>query len=122
MKGDDMTQFTIGDVVRLKSGGPAMTVVRLGKSILCEWFTGDATYHREFPAAALVAVAQKGEVLPKQPPLPPGMLTPDVLKEFERICEAYKRDAQPLLMLMPYPDPCPHPEYPDHPWRPRTYY
>jgi len=33
-------QFKIGDLVKLKSGGPAMTVreLRADEEVLCEWF------------------------------------------------------------------------------------
>ena len=36
---DNATQFQVGDVVRLKSGGPDMTVKRLmGVGADCVWF------------------------------------------------------------------------------------
>jgi len=36
------TQFQVGDVVRLKSGGPEMAVKRLmGVGVDCVWFEGD---------------------------------------------------------------------------------
>ena len=39
---DNATQFQVGDVVRLKSGGPDMTVKRLmGVGVDCVWFQGD---------------------------------------------------------------------------------
>lgn len=39
---DNATQFQAGDVVRLKSGGPDMTVKRLmGVGADCVWFQGD---------------------------------------------------------------------------------
>jgi uncharacterized protein YodC (DUF2158 family) len=38
---DNTTQFQVGDVVRLKSGGPDMTVKRLmGVGADCVWFQG----------------------------------------------------------------------------------
>jgi len=41
-----------GDVVRLKAGGPLMTVERIGedtlKMVTCIWFTADNTYQRAF--------------------------------------------------------------------------
>ena len=40
--GDNATQFQVGDVVRLKSGGPDMTVKRLmGAGADCVWFQGN---------------------------------------------------------------------------------
>ncbi|SEI92541.1 YodC family protein [Frateuria terrea] len=34
-----MSDFKIGDVVQLKSGGPAMTITAVGPTTLtCEWF------------------------------------------------------------------------------------
>jgi uncharacterized protein YodC (DUF2158 family) len=56
--------FQIGDVVKLRSGGLRMTVVRIreqfdGVEIECEWFEnlaigGKAKAHGSFPPAALV--------------------------------------------------------------------
>ncbi len=52
----------IGDVVRLKSGGPAMTVVapgaRVGSGVVdCAWFGGDDTFvTAAFPPRALERV------------------------------------------------------------------
>lgn len=36
-----MDKFKIGDVVRLASGGPRMTVVGLGAEVACTWFVCD---------------------------------------------------------------------------------
>ncbi len=50
--------FNIGDVVQVKSGGPAMTVLANGELIECLWFA-DVTeaFHREqLPAICLEAV------------------------------------------------------------------
>lgn len=48
--------FARGDVVMLKSGGPAMTVVGLTKGMVeCEWFDASAAPGaRSYPATALV--------------------------------------------------------------------
>jgi uncharacterized protein YodC (DUF2158 family) len=52
----------IGDVVRLKSGGPAMTVIATGPRaepgvVECAWFDRDHTYARtSFPPRALEPV------------------------------------------------------------------
>lgn len=54
-----MSGFAIGDVVRLKSGGPAMTVTHIGErgGISCTWFPDIdvAPINNIFVAAALVA-------------------------------------------------------------------
>jgi uncharacterized protein YodC (DUF2158 family) len=55
--------FKIGDQVRLKSGGPLMTVVRLPETDLpklpgelgCTWFEGKRHHQKSFPANALEA-------------------------------------------------------------------
>jgi uncharacterized protein YodC (DUF2158 family) len=52
--------FAVGDVVRLKSGGPAMTVVLVGSNdgvpeVICVWFAGSKTEQGTFPAAAVEA-------------------------------------------------------------------
>ena len=34
-------KFKIGDIVKLKSGGPEMTVMKAGDSLItCQWFAG----------------------------------------------------------------------------------
>jgi uncharacterized protein YodC (DUF2158 family) len=57
--------FKIGDIVRLKSGGPPMTVVRLpavelrglplDEEFVCMWFEGKRHHEKSFPAEALEA-------------------------------------------------------------------
>jgi uncharacterized protein YodC (DUF2158 family) len=50
-----MSKFNVGDVVALKSGGPAMTIARLEDNgdIICVWMAeGGATYGG-FPVACL---------------------------------------------------------------------
>jgi uncharacterized protein YodC (DUF2158 family) len=52
-------QFKPGDVVVLRSGGPKMTVMRVGKdsfdapSLLCVWFEGTKREEGRFHADAL---------------------------------------------------------------------
>lgn len=51
-------KFEPGDVVRLKSGGPAMTVSHHGTAdnaddVMCEWFVGSARSQKVFTAATL---------------------------------------------------------------------
>jgi len=52
-----MAEFNIGDVVRLKSGGPPMTVTMVPESPVesykCEWFEGTTPKEGLFPGAAL---------------------------------------------------------------------
>lgn len=56
-------EFKIGDVVRLKSGGPDMTVVSLNENsmthkgqIKCQWFEKNRPQDSIFPSAALEKV------------------------------------------------------------------
>jgi uncharacterized protein YodC (DUF2158 family) len=48
-------QFKVGDVVKLKSGGPKMTVTQIGEdmsgtmTIWCVWFDGTARIEGTFP-------------------------------------------------------------------------
>jgi uncharacterized protein YodC (DUF2158 family) len=57
-----MAEFKPGDVVKLKSGGPAMTIAKYGKysdgeKALCEWFDGKGEVKRDtFADYQLVAV------------------------------------------------------------------
>ena len=52
-----MANLEIGDTVRLKSGGPRMTVMSFtgatGKSALCAWFVGDENKQNVFSIDAL---------------------------------------------------------------------
>jgi uncharacterized protein YodC (DUF2158 family) len=48
--------FKPGDTVRLKSGGPVMTVTAVdGDTILCDWFDGTKKSEAKFLAAALAS-------------------------------------------------------------------
>jgi uncharacterized protein YodC (DUF2158 family) len=52
------TELKPGDIVRLKSGGPAMTVTAIGEHAgetraLCEWFDGTKHHQDHFILAAL---------------------------------------------------------------------
>lgn len=52
--------FNVGDVVQLKSGGPAMTVVLVGmndgvRELVCVWFVANKPERSTFPEAALEA-------------------------------------------------------------------
>ncbi|HEY6350346.1 MAG TPA: DUF2158 domain-containing protein [Candidatus Angelobacter sp.] len=52
-----MTQWKVGDIVKLKSGGPAMTVSELADSqVWCMWFEGTEQKQAIFPVDALESV------------------------------------------------------------------
>ena len=49
-----INQFRIGDTVRLKSGGPLMTVIFLQDNLVnCTWFLNDELKEIWFPTEAL---------------------------------------------------------------------
>jgi uncharacterized protein YodC (DUF2158 family) len=59
-----MEKFKKGDVVRLKSGGPDMTVQDLNESeVTCVWFMGEVKQQDDFDVDTL-------ELVPRQKPLP----------------------------------------------------
>lgn len=46
--------FAIGDTVKLKSGGPMMTVAEIeGEEVVCLWFEKSQQFKQRFPAATL---------------------------------------------------------------------
>jgi uncharacterized protein YodC (DUF2158 family) len=55
--------FHVGDVVRLRSGGPAMTVTDVWNkdSIHCVWFANEVVMGENLPSAALEVVPKSGE-------------------------------------------------------------
>jgi uncharacterized protein YodC (DUF2158 family) len=61
------TTLKIGDVVRLKSGGPQMTVDQLGtregqEIVRCVWFEGTSKKTGTFPPVTLESAAARGGV------------------------------------------------------------
>lgn len=59
----DDRPFKIGNTVQLKSGGPMMTVVNVGKastgieSVWCKWFNGDGRLENgAFPAESVALI------------------------------------------------------------------
>jgi len=65
----DSKEFKMGDVVRLKSGGPKMTIANIseprpgpippGKWVRCIWFDGSSIYEYSFDSTCLVKVSEK---------------------------------------------------------------
>lgn len=53
--GNRSVPLKVGDVVRLKSGGPQMTVQRIGESVECSWFAGQEASRGTFTRSALIA-------------------------------------------------------------------
>jgi uncharacterized protein YodC (DUF2158 family) len=55
--------FKTGDIVRLKSGGPKMTVVQgmAATVIYCSWFEGEKYNRGAFPPDALDLILEDGE-------------------------------------------------------------
>ena len=59
--------YNIGDIVRLKSGGPEMTVRKVNSDIgggfsgsyQCQWFAGKKLDSGVFPQESLVAVTEE---------------------------------------------------------------
>lgn len=53
-------RFVVGDIVKLKSGGPDMTVraapTDLGRSYTCQWFAGKKLEQGHFPEESLEEV------------------------------------------------------------------
>ncbi len=56
------TQFKAGDTVRLKSGGPLMTIAGIGfvedRRCSCQWFNGQTLYSGDFYPEALTHEAK----------------------------------------------------------------
>lgn len=60
-----MSEIKLGDVVRLKSGGPLMTVITIpdhGRRVTCQWFSVEnCAYEGQFPLAGLNVVHRTPE-------------------------------------------------------------
>jgi uncharacterized protein YodC (DUF2158 family) len=80
-----MTKFSVGDVVRLKSGGPKMTVIRVddpcdGIQVDAVWFHENYELRRESIPANVLELVKASEPEPKPPVAhPPG------IKEYEKM-------------------------------------
>jgi uncharacterized protein YodC (DUF2158 family) len=74
-------RFHVGDQVRLKSGGPTLTVAKItGDEVLCFWFESSECLHQQvFPAATLGPSIGDFD-LPLDEPLP----GPDAMVDPER--------------------------------------
>ena len=57
---NEFEDFNVGDVVKLKSGGPNMTVdVPAGSRYICVWFEGNTCRRETFDQGALEKVEEK---------------------------------------------------------------
>jgi uncharacterized protein YodC (DUF2158 family) len=58
-------ELNIGDVVRLKSGSPKMTITgRDSSRLYCKWFEGSNLYEGNFPPEALRKVSEEKQAKP----------------------------------------------------------
>jgi uncharacterized protein YodC (DUF2158 family) len=49
------SHFVVGNVVRLKSGGPIMTIEEInGRTIYCVWYKPDEFLRNHFPIESLI--------------------------------------------------------------------
>lgn len=115
-----MTKFSVGDVVRLKSGGPKMTVTgiydpEVGSHVYAAWFDNSGTFQSGLFARDSVNAIKADEPEPSHPPTPnPG------IKEYVELLEKAarakdKEDAErcrctPSVPYQPY-----MPTYPNYP-------
>jgi uncharacterized protein YodC (DUF2158 family) len=61
--------WQVGDVVQLKSGGPAMTVTEVdGHLCTCAWFVGNAFSETKLPAEALAVPTTPGAIASGEKP------------------------------------------------------
>ena len=57
---NEYPDFNVGDIVRLKSGGPNMTVDNASSSrIICTWFEGEILHSQDFDQGALEKVTSE---------------------------------------------------------------
>jgi len=58
-----MDEFKLGMVVRLKSGGPELTVIEINPemkgSIICQWFSGSKFEIESFPPESLMIIKEE---------------------------------------------------------------
>ncbi len=61
----EMTEYKIGDVVLLKSGGPLMTVTQapevVNSSVQCAWFTTEGLYQCDRFLLLTIRKANRGD-------------------------------------------------------------
>ena len=55
-----MTDFIIGDLVKLKSGSPAMTVIKIfnNNTVKCSWFKDNEVSYQDFPVLSLDKITE----------------------------------------------------------------
>jgi len=56
----DNIEFNVGDIVKLKSGGPEMTIQSTSDTyVRCQWFAGKKLDKGSFPNESIIKVAQE---------------------------------------------------------------
>ena len=79
-----MLEFKVGDVVKLKSGGPKMTITNISpkNEVSCSWFDGNEKKNERFPLNTLsknIEETSKEDIYDEK-----GVLWKNRAKEFER--------------------------------------
>jgi len=113
--------FKVGDTVKLKSGGPDMTVTRIGAAggepmVWCVWFEGSKDVYALFPPETLRAASELAE--PDKVPSEPAQALKPPLEQAEAVGappepRPIEVDGAPIT-----PEPVealqePHPTHPD---------
>lgn len=80
--------FETGDLVRLKSGGPKMTVIHASDSIgvSCCWFISDQERRASFPAVALQIAGT-------------GRLTGDIFTRYDEILKHHRANSISVVVV-----------------------
>lgn len=51
-------KFVVGDMVKLISGGPLMTVLAVGEGVQCQWFEEESLQSGVFPPECLMLMTE----------------------------------------------------------------
>jgi uncharacterized protein YodC (DUF2158 family) len=90
--------FKIGDTVKLKSGSPDMTVMRIGTAgeepmVWCVWFEGSKDAYGLFPPEALEGSSELGEVRKSSDAEQVAKPSPEPLELFEPLSQPQRTEA-----------------------------